>query len=356
MVVIYVSFIKAKVIVDSDHIQDHHYSERGHKVGMPGVFQIEMYECLIEFFSAGVEHCPSDRLAPRLLSLGYAVFILFTIACYAGNLTAILTTSQFEPKGYTSFQDCIDKKCSICVESSLYDSMKRVYGSAGADIRVASSSSGGYFNIINALQSGECDVGLMDDTTYKINMMNAMDICDFRYVGPELLWIPVAQPVRYDLATSMNYWYREIVAGGEVDEIFHEYVPEYSTICDPFLIAFGDDCVSSSESLTYKSLIGPALLCVVFALIALLFDLRENGWSNFKNICTMQFGLTGAYQQAFDIAQAEPVEDDDVIDIPKHIFEFHARYKKGHADIMKRLDILSGIAADDTDSRLLCDE
>uniref|UniRef100_A0A7S2CQE6 Uncharacterized protein n=2 Tax=Octactis speculum TaxID=3111310 RepID=A0A7S2CQE6_9STRA len=196
----------------------------------------------------------------------------------------------------------------------------------------------------------------MDDTTYKINMMNALDVCDFRYVGHELLWIPVAQPVRYELATSMSYWYREIVADGVFADIFHEYVPEYSTICNPFLILFSDECVSSTKSLTFKSLVGPALLCVVFALIALLFDLRENGWSNFKNICTMQFGVKGAYQQAFDLAQAEPVEDDDAIDIPKHISEFHARYKKGHADIMKRLDILSGIAEEDMDSRLLCDE
>uniref|UniRef100_A0A7S2DMZ5 Uncharacterized protein n=1 Tax=Octactis speculum TaxID=3111310 RepID=A0A7S2DMZ5_9STRA len=223
----------------------------------------------------------------------------------------MLTTASLTPKGITSFQDCIDQSCVACTNVGMLSELESIFGSTGVIFETLTGGTGGWSDVPEQLESGQCDIGLMDTTSFQISRADGFkELCDWRFIGEALFWIPLGMPVTNDIAPGLNYWLRDIVNDGTYEDIFDGYIPSLSSACDPFMDS--DATSVMAKPLDLHPLYLPSIFCVILAFFALLIDLHENGWQSFKDICTMRFGMHGQCRGYESSRRMKSVNDTDM--------------------------------------------
>ena len=278
---IVIALVKAKLATDDDHL-----TENLHTYGPGGVLKHEVYHTLMELLGGGVDATvEKTTVGPRLVNLGFACFVVVVISAYTANLAAMLATKHLEGGSIQSMQDCVDLKCTLCMHPVMEETMQNMYGTSGIDLRVIGTGSSK--QLVEAAPTSQCDATMLDYYSYRVYLDQYVDLCDFYFAGSGLAWTPVAQPIRDDLVNSMSFWLRTIVTDGTFTSIMEEYVPNPTSVCDPFLATSSS---GDSGALGLNNLAGPFLLCGLLVAIALALDIRHIGCRAFVHGCFLRFG------------------------------------------------------------------
>lgn len=283
--ILMVGLVRAKL-----QVNEAHFRENAKIYSMYGAIKHEVYETMMEFLTMAPEKHLSSDIAPRILSVGFAIFALLIVSAYTANLAATLTTEILDTDGITSLSRCADKGCTLCVQPAVYSDVTDVYGDYTIDFYSAGDGTIATFG--DAILDGKCDSALLEkhSTDVLYNIDEYQDVpCDHYYLSETLMWIPTAFPVRTEYARTISYWTRKFVEDGTMDEIFEEYLPSIPAVCDPFVDS--QAAGSASTQITIRDMATPLALVGFLCILALLIDYRKNGTRTFINQCKLRFGM-----------------------------------------------------------------
>mmetsp|Transcript_16879 Transcript_16879/g.40339 ORF Transcript_16879/g.40339 Transcript_16879/m.40339 type:complete len:750 (-) Transcript_16879:156-2405(-) len=160
-------------------------------------------ECLrkgIFFCSAGVEQDQDGTLPQKLLSFGFAFFILIVVSAYVANLAAFLT----RPVQFVGTIETVrEMNMQVCAHPALQDSLQVAW----PEIRFVFPNND-YHGMLDAYKKGECDVLAVSSTDVTTTTDVLQAFCDAGFVLTESLVIEnaIAFATRPDLASALSYW------------------------------------------------------------------------------------------------------------------------------------------------------
>jgi hypothetical protein len=229
------------------------------------------------FFSAGVDNDAAASLPNKLLMFGFGFFILITVSAYVANLAAFLTRNVNEIK---SMEGAVASNMIICAHPAIQSELEIAWPKANFYF----TESGQEFNgMLEDYRLGRCDVMAVGWEDASMDLIFREQICemDLVFTDSVIIEIPIAFPVRSDLASGFSYWmYRlERFSGLSIDTMKETYAEEYGRESCNVEISEGVNELSNDyDKITVRMMFLPLMLflgCSVLAVIMQVLHQRH---------------------------------------------------------------------------------
>jgi len=161
-------------------------------------------EVATDFCGAAVGHDWQATLQYKILMFGFALFIMIFVSAYVANLAAFLTQSSTSSY-IRSVPDAIAKKATICSFNGIRDELTGTWGRAKFKFTESFYSPQ---ELMDLWDSGICDVLAINEMDGKsdINFIRMLNERDIVLTSSMIIDIPIAFPVKKDLARQISYW------------------------------------------------------------------------------------------------------------------------------------------------------
>jgi len=154
------------------------------------------------FFSAGVDNDSEASLPNKFLMFGFGFFILITVSTYVANLAAFLTRNITTTK---TMEGVIAAGKNICAHPALKTELQSAWPKA----KFYFTETGNEFHgIVEDYDLGRCEVLAIgwEDTSLDSSLMKKFCERDLLFTNSLLTEIPLAFPIRTELASGFSYW------------------------------------------------------------------------------------------------------------------------------------------------------
>jgi hypothetical protein len=155
-----------------------------------------------DFASASVQNDTGASLSNKFLMLGFGFFVLITVSAYVANLAAFLTRNMNKTK---SMEGAVASNMIICAHPALRSELQIAWPKANFYF---TESGNKYPGVLKDYSSGRCDVLAIGWEDISMDLTFREQICEMNLVFTDslIIEIPVAFPVRSDLASWFSYW------------------------------------------------------------------------------------------------------------------------------------------------------
>lgn len=157
------------------------------------------YLSLLGFFSAGVvEDANELRPASKILTVGFAFFVLIAIASFTGSTASFLITENTKPS-VSDIHAALSQNMKICYPAEIKDALMPKFPDLGKlGVPVAWSST---HTIFDEIRDGKCEVAV---ASYDYSI-SSEKVCGFTSVGHKLHSVPVGYFVSQELGQKLTY-------------------------------------------------------------------------------------------------------------------------------------------------------
>ena len=169
------------------------------------------FKFLLGFMSPGslVSHLFSNlpaSLGGRGILFAWTVLGVVSMSFYVAKLASLLTLGVQPELEYADIRDVINQGKSVCALSSAKLTLQILYPHLKIDAGATSN---------DKYQGVEADicVGVVD---MSVRSSERHDNCHLKLAGETLLQLPVAQPIRHDIAPYFDYWIRYFDVNGDL--------------------------------------------------------------------------------------------------------------------------------------------
>ena len=249
-----------------------------------------LYMAAMELMGASVTPVEHGKGAGpmRVLTVGFAFFVIVTTSMYTASLAAFMTQERLtigKEREIRSIDDCMSPgvDCTFCIHQKLEQSMYEIYGETSMKYKVF----GGSTSLATAAATaGECDAVAFNENQFMTKYAAALSavkeseedlavrgFCSYEFIGAAIFWFPVAQPVSLTYADSISYWQRVLVEEGEFEKIYDQHVINTAPACDPFATS-----VTLSDELDEAVTVGPTDFAGIFIGSAFMVSLSLTMW------------------------------------------------------------------------------
>jgi len=154
------------------------------------------------FFSGGVDNDPAASLPHKLMMFGFGFFILITVSAYVANLAAFLTRSMDVVQ---SMNGAVAAGKIICAHPAVENELQIAWPEANFYF---TQSGREFIGMIEDYDLGLCDFLAVGWEDTSMNLKFREMVCDRNLAVTEslIMEIPVAFPVRSELASGFSYW------------------------------------------------------------------------------------------------------------------------------------------------------
>jgi hypothetical protein len=222
------------------------------------------------FFSASVDIDTATSLPNKFLMFGFGFFILITVSAYVANLAAFLTRNVRETK---TMEGAIASNKIICAHPAIQSELEIAWPKAIFRF----TKSGEFPGILEDYKLGLCDVMAVgwEDTSMDLKFRENMCEMDLVFTNSLIIEIPIAFPVRPELASGFSYWmYRlDRFGGSSIESEQEEYREEYEwESCDVKLIEEVNEQSDDYAEITLKMMYLPLMLFLSCSVLAVLMQ------------------------------------------------------------------------------------
>ena len=223
------------------------------------------------FFSAAVDHDEDASLPNKCLMFGFGFFILIAVSAYVANLAAFLTRNITE---VNSVESVVAAGLTICAHPAIQHELKTAWPKANFYFIDGSK---GFNAMTDDYDLGHCKVlavGL-EDTSMDLALMKKFCDRDLVFTRSLFVDIPIAFPVRPELASDISYWmfegerFHDITFSNEKNK----YSEEHGKGCDVQLSEEEDESSDDYAKITVLMMIFPLIFFLGFAFLAVLLQL-----------------------------------------------------------------------------------
>mmetsp|Transcript_41160 Transcript_41160/g.86336 ORF Transcript_41160/g.86336 Transcript_41160/m.86336 type:complete len:622 (-) Transcript_41160:278-2143(-) len=215
------------------------------------------------FCSAGVEQDENASLPSKLLLFGFGFFILISVSAYVANLAAFLTLST------TDFINTMEGAVAAGVTICAHPAVKVELEIAWPDAKFYFDQ-GDFHAMLEYVDQGICPFMAVGHEDTVMDSVYLAKLCerDLVYSDSVVAEIPLAFPIRADLASGFSYWmHKGERSGVTLQTSKDEYTQEKT--CD---VHFSKVDTESSEydKIGVKNMMFPVLFfgtCTVLAVI-----------------------------------------------------------------------------------------
>jgi hypothetical protein len=223
------------------------------------------------FFSAGVDNDAAASLPTKFLMFGFGFFILITVSAYVANLAAFLTRNVNEIK---SMEGAVASNMIICAHPAIQSEL----GIAWPKANFYFTESGQEFNgMLEDYRLGRCDVMAVGWEDASMDLIFREQICemDLVFTDSVIIEIPIAFPVRSDLASGFSYWmyqgerFRDL----SVETVKETYVEEYGwESCNVEISGGVNELNHDYDKITVRMMFLPLMLFLSCSVLAVLMQ------------------------------------------------------------------------------------
>jgi hypothetical protein len=177
------------------------------------------------FFSAGVDNDTAASLPNKFLMFGLGFFTLITVSAYVANLAAFLTRNVSEIK---SMEGVVASGWTICAHPAIESELRIAWPKANFYF----TESGKEFpGMLEDYVLGQCDVMAVgwEDTSMDLGFRERICEMDLVFTDSLIIEIPIAFPVRPELASGFSYWmyqgerFHDLSIGSEQEKYAEDY-------------------------------------------------------------------------------------------------------------------------------------
>jgi hypothetical protein len=223
------------------------------------------------FFSAGVDNDAATSLPNKLLMFGFGFFILITVSAYVANLAAFLTRNVNE---ITSMEGAVASNMIICAHPAIQSELKIAWPKANFYF----TKSGQEFNgMLEDYRLGQCDVMAVgwEDTSMDLIFRDQICELDLVFTKSVIIEIPIAFPIRSDLASGFSYWmfqgerFRDL----SIKTVKETYVEEYGwESCNVEISGGVNELNHDYDKITVRMMFLPLMLFLSCSVLAVLMQ------------------------------------------------------------------------------------
>ena len=134
-------------------------------------FGSSIYYCLQSFTSGSVEN-DVEKMAERVVAVGFSVFGLVILTAYTATTAAFLVTGI---SGFQSLDDVIKAEASICITNRIYEIALMSIPEAMPFILEKNYNTS---TLLNAIGSGECDTVILPIDSYDYAVTVDNNLCE----------------------------------------------------------------------------------------------------------------------------------------------------------------------------------
>ena len=208
-----------------------------------------IYVATLELMTNSTNLAEEQYFYYKSVTLTWAFFVLIILSAYTANLAAFLGRNKavFNVK---SVDDCIEKNCNLCFESSLLTKteLKRQFPL----LRRFQELDWDKSKISIHLADGTCDAVVVSKYAWEMTEAYWGD-CKTMFLGDFTHTFKVGWPVSLSVSESVSYWLGSFVEEGLMDDLTEKYQP-VPRCAEPDLFDEEDEEV---EQLGVKSMAGP---------------------------------------------------------------------------------------------------
>mmetsp|Transcript_34735 Transcript_34735/g.56767 ORF Transcript_34735/g.56767 Transcript_34735/m.56767 type:complete len:669 (+) Transcript_34735:46-2052(+) len=221
------------------------------------------------FCSAGVEQDERASLPNKLLLFGFGFFILISVSAYVANLAAFLTLSTTD--SVKTMAGAIAAGMTICAHPAIK-----------AELEVAWPDAKFYFHekgrefpgVLEDYDAGRCRVMAIgyEDTSMDKVFLDKVCERDLVYTNSPIAEIPIAFPIRSDLASGFSFWmYQgERYHKASIQTAKDEYTQEIA--CNVYF-SEEDTETSDYDEITVRNFFLPIMFFFAFAVLAVILHI-----------------------------------------------------------------------------------
>mmetsp|Transcript_36003 Transcript_36003/g.63128 ORF Transcript_36003/g.63128 Transcript_36003/m.63128 type:complete len:701 (+) Transcript_36003:59-2161(+) len=220
------------------------------------------------FFSAGVDQDENASLPNKLLLFGFGFFILIAVSAYVANLAAFLTLSTTE--SVNTMNGAVAAGMTICAHPALK-----------AELEVAWPDAKFYFNeqamdfagMLEDLDAGKCRVMAVgyEDTSMDTAYLEKLCERDLVYTDSLVVEVPIAFPIRANLAAGFSYWMYQGERLGVLLQTAKDEFPQETT-CNIYFPQ-GDSETSDYAKISVKNMFLPIMFFVACTVLAVILQI-----------------------------------------------------------------------------------
>jgi hypothetical protein len=223
------------------------------------------------FFSASVDNDAATSLPNKFLMFGFGFFILITVSAYVANLAAFLTRNVRETK---TVEGAIASNMIICAHPAIQSELQITWPKANFYF---SNSGREYFGIFEDYKLGLCEVMAvgLEDVLMDLELSGIMCEMDLVFTNSLIIEIPIALPIRPELAPGFSYWlYRlERFSGLSIETEKEEYRVKYKwESCNVKLFSEVNEQSDDYAEITVRMMYLPLMLFLSCSVLAVLMQ------------------------------------------------------------------------------------
>jgi len=225
------------------------------------------------FFSSGVDFDANASLPNKFLMFGFGFFILITVSAYVANLAAFLTRNITEIK---SVEGVVAAGLPICAHPAMQHELEMAWPKANF---YYIDGSKGFHGMMDEYDLGRCQVLAVgtEDTHMDLALMEKFCERDLVFTNSLFVDIPVAFPIRPELASEWSYWMfqGERFHGLSLSNEKNKYLEKHGKGCN---VDFSHDEADSSDDyaeITVTMMVFPLLFFFGFAFLAVLLQFNH---------------------------------------------------------------------------------
>jgi hypothetical protein len=225
----------------------------------------------INFFSASVDNDATTSLPNKFLMFGFGFFILITVSAYVANLAAFLTRNVREIK---TMEGVIASNTIICAHPAIQSELQIAWPEANFYF---TKSGKDFHGILEDYKLGLCEVMAIgwEDTSMDLKFTENMCEMDLVFTDSLIIEIPIAFPVRPELASGFSYWMNRLerLRGLSIETEKDEYRKEYGwESCNVKLTEEVNEQSDDYAQITLRMMCLPLMLFLSCSLLAVLMQ------------------------------------------------------------------------------------
>ncbi|KAL7551347.1 hypothetical protein ACHAWF_014536 [Thalassiosira exigua] len=199
--------------------------QRRNKVAYARLAADMVLEKGIFFCSAGIEQDRGSSFPHKVMSLGFAFFILITVSAYVANLAAFLTRPV--SGGIVSVEEAINDGVTICAHPVVREELETAHPHA---IFHFTEKDVDILGMIDDFAEGKCGALVLgwEDNTIDVAIREALCENELVFTDSLVIEMPMAFPVSPKLAPAVSYWITEAHRFHDISikEMTEEYLEE----------------------------------------------------------------------------------------------------------------------------------
>jgi len=217
------------------------------------------------FCSAGVEQDENASLPSKLLLFGFGFFILISVSAYVANLAAFLTLSTTD--FINTMEGAVAADMTICAHPAVKVELEIAWPDANFHF-----DQGDFHVMLEYVKDGICPFMAVGHEDTVMDSVYLAKLCerDLVFTDSVVAEIPIAFPIRADLASGFSYWMYKGGRSGVTLQHAKDEHPQEKT-CD--VRFFGVDESSDYDSIGIKNMFLPILFFVTCTALAVIMQI-----------------------------------------------------------------------------------